>query len=454
MHLRSLHVYGVALAVAALGEACASAGQSSFDAMSHEYRRLETRARRAREPDERALRAAQLERVALIRAVLDRNPDLEAARQAWRAALARYREAGSYDDPMLTTSLAPLTIGAAHTRVGYEVAISQRLPLGGKLAARAELAVAQARAAESDCAETRLKLALAASQLYDDYFVAVRSLEIQAQHVALMRTLEQSAGAAYETGHAAAQDALQAQSELARLEYQGSVFETQRQIAIAQLNALLHREPDAPLPPPPRALPEPDEARSSAGAPNTWIERRPDVAAALARVHVARARISIAERDDYPDLTLSTSYNSMWDMPQHRWMAGVALNVPLQRGRRRAAVDEQEAMRAASESEAQSATDAARSEIAVARHRIAEAQRAVGLFEQRILPVAREQIDAARAGFIASKNSFTVVIDAERALRTAELELLLARADLSKRAAELARALGRIPGLDADEVKP
>jgi outer membrane protein TolC len=451
MHLRRRNVYGAALAVSALGAACAGAGQSSFSAMSHEYRRFETRAQQARAQDEGALRAPQLDRLALIRAVLDRNPSVEAARQAWRAALARYRRADSYDDPMLMTSLAPLTLGASHARVGYEVAISQRIPLGGKLDARAELAIAEARAAESDYAATRLKLALAASELYDDYFVAVRSLDIQTEHVALLQELEQNASAAYASGHAAAQDALQAQAELARLEYQGSVFDTQRQIAIAQLNALLHRDPDAQLPPPPPELPERDDAGSPAGALDRLIEQRPDVAAARARVHVARAGIDVAERDYYPDLTLSTSYNSMWDMPQHRWMAGVALDVPLQLGRRRAAVDEREALHAASESDAQSATDAARSEIAVAHRRIAEARRAVGLFEQRLVPVARERIEAARAGFIASKNGFTVVIEAERALRTAELELQLARADLSKRRAELDRALGRIPGLEEVE---
>jgi outer membrane protein, heavy metal efflux system len=454
MHVRILSVCHLALAVSVLSEACATAGEASFDAMSHEYRRLETGVGRARERDQAALSAAPLERRALIRAVLDRNPNIEAARQAWRAALARYRKADSYEDPMLMASLAPLSLGASNTRPGYEVAISQRIPLGGKLDARAELAVAEARAAESDFAQARLRLALDASELYDDYFVAVRSLEIQAQHVALMQALQQNASAAYESGHAAAQDALQAESELARLEYQSSVFETQREVAIAQINALLHRDPDVALAPPPPSLPVRDDPTSAAGALDEVIAQRPDVAAARARVSVERARINVAQRDYYPDLTLSTSYNSMWDMPQHRWMAGVSLEVPLQRGRRRAAVDEADAMRAASESEVQGATDAARTEIAVARQRIGQAERAVNLFEQRIVPVARERIEAARAGFITAQNGFMAVIEAERSLRAAELELQMARADLNKRRAEHTRALGRVPGFEAQELKP
>ena len=447
MHLQSLHVVYIA---ASLSVACATAGQASFASMSRELSLAEAHTSKAREQDELALRAAELDRSALIRAVLDRNPSVESARQAWRAALARYRQAGAYEDPMLMGSFAPLSIGSTHSRFGFEVGVSQRIPLGGKLNAQSELAVAEARAAESDYAEARSRLALVASELYDDYFVAVRSLEIQAQHLALMDALKQNASAAYASGHASVQDTLQAEGELARLEYQSSVYETQRQVAVAQINALLHRDPELPLPQPPAALRERDSVAAS--APDKLLAQRPDIAAAHARVRVAEARRQVAESEYHPDLTVELNYNSMWDMPEHRFMAGVSLNVPLQRERRQAAIDEAAAMRASAESETQNMTDTARGELAVAARRIDEAERAVALFEQRIVPIARERIEAARAGFISAQNSFTALIEAERALRSAELELLMAQSDVSKRKAALDRALGRMPIVS--EVQP
>lgn len=432
--------------------ACAST-RSSFDKLNDEYKRVETRLDQ-RKHDQPPWSSAELDRHALIRAVIDRNPSLESARQAWRAALARYRQAGAYDDPMVMASFAPLSIGSSSAPFGYEIGVSQRLPLGGKLDAQAELAVAEAETAASDYAQTRLRLALVASELYDDYFVAVRALEIQAQHIVLVNTLKQNAIAAYESGRASAQDSLQAEAELARLEYQGTTFQTQREVAIAQINALLHRDPELDLPPPPAELPRPDDAKASPDDLMKLVDQRPDIAAARARVRVASARGDVASTQYYPDLTLSTSYNSMWDMPQHRWMAGVSLNLPLERGRRQGAVDEAFALRAASESDVQSMKDAARGEIAVALRHIAEAERAVMLFEERLVPVARQSIEAARADFVTGRNSFMTVIEAERGLRSAELELQMARADLSKRRAGLDRVLGRIPGLGAHEVMP
>jgi len=72
-----------------------------------------------------------LERGALIEAVLERNPTLEAARQAWQAALQRVPQATSLDDPMLSYSLAPLSIAADAAGYGHVVRVSQHLPAPG-----------------------------------------------------------------------------------------------------------------------------------------------------------------------------------------------------------------------------------------------------------------------------------------------------------------------------------
>jgi outer membrane protein TolC len=423
--------------------------------MASDYRALEEHASASRADDERAFSAPQLERAALVRAVLDRNPSLESARQAWRAALARYRQAGAYEEPIISLEVAPLSVGSSRARLGYEVGISQRIPLGGKLDAQAAQAAAEAEVAASDFKQARLELALAASQLYDDYFVAMRSLAVQAEHLELIEALKQSAVAAYESGHASVQDSLRADAELARLEYQSTVFTTERDVAIAQINALLHRDPDAPLPAPTAALPnvDVDDVTRAASIAETTATR-PDVAAAEARARVARAKVDAARADYAPDLMLSTAYNSMWDMAQHRWTAGVAISIPLQRERRSAAVEEASAMRASSESEARSMTDAARAEISVLARRIEQARQAVILYDQRLLPVARQQIEAARSGFVASQNGFLTVIEAEHGLRSAELEAQVVRAQLSKYRAELERARGRLAGLEGSEAAP
>jgi cobalt-zinc-cadmium efflux system outer membrane protein len=449
------HIIPMFGVVCACTAGCASAALPSYATLSSEYRERERSQRAERDVTQRALTAPNLTRGALIRAVLQRNPSLEAARQGWRAALARYRQAGSLEDPMLMASFAPLSVASQHRSFGYEVELSQRIPLGGKLAAAEAIAAAETQLAQSDHKELRLKLALIASELYDDYGLSVRSLAIQSQHAAVVRALKDNAATAYASGHATLQDALLAEAELAQVEYQQSVYVTQRDVSVAQLNALLHRAADAALPEP-ETEPEPrghDQA-PDVGALDQLLAQRPDIVSARARVRAASARVSASERAFYPDLTLQASYNSMWQMPEHRFMAGVSLNVPLQRTQRYGAVDEASAMRASSQSEAQSMTDAARAEAAVALRQLQQARNALQLYEQRLVPLARQRIEAARAGFSASQGSFMSVLEAERGLRAAELELELARGELGKRSAALDRALGRAPAIHDHEVAP
>jgi outer membrane protein TolC len=289
--------------------------------------------------------------------------------------------------------------------------------------------------------------------LYDQYFIAARSLEINAHHVELMRAMRDGATAQFASGRGSAQDALQAESELAHMEHDTAILRSQRDVTVAQMNELLHRAPELPLPPPPSELPLPraleqDSKHLEAEA----LQQRTDIASARHHARAEQARADRAGREYYPDFTVSTSYNSMWDMPEHRWMVGLGFNLPIQTGRRAGVADEATAMRAQFESEAARMTDSARTQVYVSLKRLEESKHVIEVFEKRLLPLAKDQIDAARAGFITSQNPFVAVVDAEKNLRGVELDYQVARADYDRRWAELERALGRVPGLDSKEV--
>jgi outer membrane protein TolC len=83
--------------------------------------------------------------------------------------------------------------------------------------------------------------------------------------------------------------------------------------------------------------------------------------------------------------------------------------------------------------------------------RLGEARHLVVIVEDRRLPAARDRVAAARAGFESGRDDFLALVEAERSLRDAELALEEARADVSRRFAELEAAVGRIPGLGKGE---
>jgi outer membrane protein TolC len=142
-------------------------------------------------------------------------------------------------------------------------------------------------------------------------------------------------------------------------------------------------------------------------------------------------------------------WDAFWQQEERelRSAVGIELELPIRLARRRAALAEARAELAGARSERARIEDEVRLEVETAAERISEAHHLLGIVESRMLPAARDRVEAARAGFAAGRNDFDALIEAERGLRDAELDRERALADLSRRHAELARATGALAGL-------
>ena len=140
------------------------------------------------------------------------------------------------------------------------------------------------------------------------------------------------------------------------------------------------------------------------------------------------------------------SYDSMWDMPEHRWMVGVAIDVPVQRSRRDADASAARARVAQAQATRDRTVDDIRVDVTRARRELEEAIHVVHLYDTRLLPAARAQVDAALAGFTTGQNDFPAVIAAERGLREVQLATFRAHTDAWRRQAALDHAIGRVTG--------
>ncbi|MEN8184124.1 MAG: TolC family protein [Myxococcota bacterium] len=427
--------------------ACTTATSSSYQKLAEDWQRSEASVRPADASDPLFRGVPSLERRELVHQVLERNPTLRAARYAWRAALERYPQVTALDDPILGVGVAPRSIGSRSVNDAPKFDLSQKLPFPGKLRFRGEAALAEAQAASHEFVAVRLRLATMASLLFDDYYLAARSLEINVEHIELLEEFQQIATVRYEAGEASQQDPIQAEVELTHALHRQIVLETARRITAEQINALLHRPPDGSLPPPPTRLVPP----TAAGGPaeqliEQALAERPDLAAAAARVAAEEARVDLAEREYFPDFTVTGAYNRLWQARDLQPFVGIQLNLPLQRGRRRAAVNEAQARLEQVRSQRLAIEDDVRFGVQSGSDRLTEARHVERLFRDRLVPAARDQVDAARSGFETGRNSFLALIDAERNLRNVELGHEEALANLGRRQAVLDRELGRVPG--------
>lgn len=394
--------------------------------------------------------AGSLARAALVRAVEARSPTLAAARDAVRAAEARPAQEGALDDPMLEYALGPRSFGSPMVRDAHMVELSQKIPFPGRRGLREDAALAEASAMGFDAESTRLRLSVLACSLYDEAWSTDRALEINAAHRTLVDEIHRLELSRYAAGAGERDAVLESELEAAELDHQRVELEAMGARLRARINAMLHRLPAAPLPPLPARLALPVDPGEPAQLVERALAARPELRAASARVSAGEKSVSAAKRDRFPDVELYGRWDGFWQERPLQPVVGMRIELPLQVGRRNAAVAEADADLSRARHEVARIEDETRLAIEQAHLASHEAEHLVKIFDERTLPAARDRMETARAQWAAGMTPLATLLQAERALRRAELGRAEALATWLRRRAELARATGDLSLIDQE----
>ena len=382
----------------------------------------------------------------LERAVLARNPSLGAIRSAWREAEAAADRAGSLEDPTLEVMTAPASWSSKDVDPAYSASLSQHLPLFGQRGLKARSARAGARAVGEDYRSARLDILREARQAYYEYFLTGRGRTVNAEVKELLTQLRRSAVGRYSAGTVGLEDALQADVEIAMLDHEDVALTRTRRVAASRLNALLQREPGGPLPEPPDDVPLPAAPMRSDSLLALAIATRPELRSWLAQRESREAGLSLARRQRLPEFTFSARYDRYWEISDLRPSVGMSLNLPIQFGRLGAA--EREARAGVEQMEYRRKEAEARigSEVESALAGIQETGHEIHIIEDRVLPATERALRAIRASYENGRAGFVALLNTERDLARARLELYRAKAAYLQSFADLDRAVGVDPG--------
>lgn len=228
---------------------------------------------------------------------------------------------------MLEAGFAPLSLGAMSP--GVSAGASWTLPTGGMRVLEQARARSEVEMRAAAAAMTRAELAAHASAALDE-LVAARSgvataealvARLQAAHDAVNRRV--AAGIA--TPSAAAMCAM------AVVGAEEGVVAAERRLrdALARARALA-AEPALD----PASVPEELGPVSGEGAASPL----PALAMAESASAMAATMVTMAERARLPMVDVMTAYDTAWEDPMHRWMAGAGVSIPLGSRARQGAV--------------------------------------------------------------------------------------------------------------------
>jgi outer membrane protein TolC len=376
---------------------------------------------------------------AVLTEIRARNPQLRAARTRVDAAKERVPQARAWDDPRVGVDLER-TNRRLLSYNDAEWTVSQTLPIAGKIARRKQVASAEITAAEAAVRQVELDLESRARAGYFKLANAEAQLGVNTRTQALLRQLIEVTRAKYESGRQRQADVLMAETELARLAE--TRVDQLRDYSEAQtvVNTLMNRAPQTPLghaelPPfsPIAVSLESLQARAAT--------QRPQLAAADSRIAVAQARVALAERERFPEPEIrveARQFNGTSLYNLREYDTGVFLALPwVNGGKYRAAIREAKKTAEAEQHERRGLESETAGMVRDVWQRLHTFQHHIELFRDRLLPLARQTIDATRASYEADRATLPEVLAAERTAQEVEsmfyhhlAEYFAARAEL------------------------
>ena len=272
--------------------------------------------------------------VGLVEEALAKRPELAQARAAIQADLERVPQASALPDPVLTTGIqndgfSSIQIGEMETSWLIFMG-SQTFPWSGKRDLRGEVSTLGVRQAEADLQRAQLFVQAEVERAYVDLLLARDQLGLLGKLEALWAQAEGIARIRYETGDGAQSDVLRAQLERSRLEQRRWALDAEERRRVAILNRLRAHPLEDAIATSRSLVDVPDPVLPDSTAAVTDAEARsPELQQSRLAIEQSGKLVDLAEKDYYPDLTVSAGVMPRWGDFETMWQAGLSLSIPI-----------------------------------------------------------------------------------------------------------------------------
>lgn len=316
------------------------------------------------------------------------------------------------------------------------------LPWPGKLSAGGKRALEMARAAGFRFFKTRLELRAKVLTAYYDYALTAEMIRLKSAEVPLWHMTAGALAAGVEAGATSTAELLEAQTggDLAASEL--ATLKSRATGQAAMINALLGREPLAPLDPPsvipkPRSLPYSDAEILALVA-----EKNPELQALASEAEARTQTVSLARQQYIPDLGLTLSGDlagmtkSVMAMLTTPILRAEAIRASIRQAR--AELEASRALRRQTESDLKAQT-------VLMLYDLRNAERQAELLSTVIIPRLDQAIETERASYQAGRTSLADLLSTQRMLLDIRAMLADMRIERERLLAGIEELAGREP---------
>jgi outer membrane protein TolC len=389
---------------------------------------------------------------ALIVEGLKANPEIKQMAELRNATKETIRSAGALDDPEVGFTMKDIPVDTwafnKEPMTQKMLELSQKFPFPGKRRLRSEAAAEQYRSDDFSYKDKVNEIRAKMTMAYWGLSLAHTTFDITEKNKKLWEQAVQVTETRYRVGQGMQADVIQAQVELGNYLDRLLQYRQRQESFRADINALRSQPPNAPVSRPQALWPRPFPIKLEQLL--ALAEARPQLQALKALIAKQEKAVALAKKDYYPDARVSVGYGFRETLaaPANQKQAdmftgGVMFNVPIWYGSKiQPRIREEQAKQAAAKAAHQSAWNQLN---AMIKDRYAKLQRLVqqiNLYDQGIVPQARQAAEASLASYQVGSLSFAQLYQNQIAVYNVELALQEYLKDFEENSAELEWLVG------------
>ena len=383
--------------------------------------------------------------------LLQKNPEIAAARHRYLAATKVPSQEGALPDPMLSFT----DFGVSHpfsnlneSDFAYRAfGVMQDFPFPGKLDLRKKIAQKGVEAVEQNVRLTEIRLLSEMKKHAADSVYLQRAITSAEQYRDLLTQLNEITEVRYKVGKGLQQDLLRAQVERSAIEEKLELLKQDLKTEQAAINALLNRDIAQPLILE-GDLPQPAFTTPLQSLQNQLESRSPDVIAKLKLEEQSKLRIHLAQKGKLPDFTAGFQWQRTGsDFPDY-YMTTFQMSIPIfSRRKTEAAVAQATLESKAAENETHAAILKLKSDLTAAYVNAETNARLIKLYNEGIIPQTRLSLESATNAYQSGQIEFLSLLNNAATLLNYESEY-------HRRLADYHKAIARIEELVGTNVEP
>lgn len=374
-----------------------------------------------------------------VETALRLNPQLRAAGLELEAIQGSVMQAGALPNPSVDFQQEDTR---PETRV-TTFQLSQPIELGGKRAARIELAERSRAVARADLDARLAEVRAATVQAFFEALVAQERVALARESLRVATNALDAASRRVIAGKVAPTEETRAGVAQATARIELSQAEAERAASLHVLTALMGVADDAvtALDGRPDVLPQPPANDVLADR----LARSPTLRRAQLEARRLGAAYELERARRIPDVTVSLGARRAQELGRTQAVIGLSIPLPIFSTNQGAQL---EALRRRDAAEAQAQAEALRlrAEVLQAADQLRGRRREIEALQREVLPGAESAFEAAARGFELGKFGFLDVLDAQRTLLQARAQYLRALSEAHRASADLNRRLDTADG--------